>query len=453
MLTDGKIKGAIAKAEKEGRPIAVYDAGKVAGLELRAYPGGRASFCYLYRPPGAANRQRYPLGHYSSTFGLAEARRKVSELRDKRAAGIDPLAHRNQITHAQLEVEAARKAKEAEDAARITVARLCELFLAAKAELPWIKRYREIVNHDIVPTLGTCPAAAIARADVQQLVDGVRARGAHAQAKRAFEAMRAILKWGVGRDHLMGEPWRGVDLPAGGQPRTRLLSAAELRWTWNLAGQWIAGVKAANQGRILRLLILTGQRSGEVNGMQRSEISRDLMTWTIPATRSKNGRAHAVPMPPLSRTILQEVLLAIPRKQQHLFVGSRGKPARPDDLAHDLADAIADYNKGRSEEDRVSAFVVHDIRRTVASGLEAMGIPLTVISAALNHVSAKAASVTTKHYTHADLSDEIRVALTRWQATLDHVLAGDDPFTAKPEDIDELEKRALAQGFGGPAQS
>jgi len=79
-----------------------------------------------------------------------------------------------------------------------------------------------------------------------------------------------------------------------------------------------------------------------------------------------------------------------------------------------------------------------------------MGIAMTVIAAALNHISARAGSVTTRHYAHADLSAEVHVALTRWQAVVERVLAGDDPLTVKPEDIDELEARALAKGFGGP---
>lgn len=445
-MIDSKIKAALAKAKAEQRPIAVYDAGKTPGLELRANPGGSATWAFLYRPPGAKNRHRYKLGEYSARFGLAEARCRAAELRDKRTAGIDPLAHRSQLLAAQLAAGATRKAKKAEEAARITVARLAELFLADKSDLAWVKRYRQIIALNVLPLLAARAAATITRADVQHVVDEVRARGALVQARRAFEVTRAMLAWGVARDYLTGEPWRGVELPAKGEARTRVLTAGELRWVWDLAGRWIAAGKAANQGRILQLLLLTGQRSGEVNGMQRAEISRDLRTWTMPAERSKNGVAHIVPLPPLCRQIVQEALAAA-SSNKHLFVGERGRPARPDELAHDLADAIARAN---ADEDRMPPFTPHDLRRNVAMGLEQMGIAVTVIAAALNHISAKAGSLTTRHYAHADLSAEVRVALTRWQAVVERVLAGDDPFTVKPEDIDELEARAQAKGFGGP---
>jgi integrase len=449
MLTDGKIKAAIAKAAAEERPIAVYDAGKTPGLELRANPGGRASWTYLYRPLGAKNRQRYKLGEYSSKFGLAQARRRAAELRDKRTAGIDPLAHRNQVQAAQLAAEAARKAKKAEEAARITVKRLAELFLGAKAGMSSVVRYRQILAYNVLPSLGARVAPTITRADVQQVVDTVGARGALVQARRAYEVTRAMLAWGVKRGYLIGEPWRGVDLPAKGEARTRVLTAAELRWAWNLADRWIADAKSANQGRILQLLIVTGQRSDEVNGMPHCEFSRDLRTWTIPPERTKNEKEHVVPLPPLARKLVHDAM-AVSSSKTHLFVGERGAIARPDDLAHDLADAIAETSIGKAEEDRMARFTPHDLRRTVATGLEKMGIPITVISTALNHVSTKAANVTTKHDTRADLSAEIRIALTRWQGTMERVLAGDDPFTVKPDDIDELEARALAKGFGGP---
>jgi integrase len=447
-LTDAKIKAAIARAKHEKRAIAVYDGGRTPGLELRANPGGLASWAYLYRPPGARNRQRYRLGEYSVTFGLAEARRRAAELRDKRTAGIDPLAHRSEHQAAQLEAEAARKAREAEQAKRITVAKLAELFLGTKSEMPWVRDYRQMLDHDVLPLLGARVAATIGRADVQQMVDEVRGRGARVQARRTYEVMRAMLAWGVKRDYLAGEPWRGVELPAKGEARTRVLTAGELRWVWDLGGRWIADGKSANQGRVLRLMLLTGQRSDEVNGMPHRELSQDLRTWTLPPERTKNKKTHVVPLPPLARQLVQEAMAATSSKT-HLFIGEHGAVARPDYLSHDLADAIADHNASRPEHERMASFTPHDVRRTVATGLEAMGIPLTVISATLNHISTKAASVTTKHYTHADMSTEVRIALTRWQATVQRVLDGDDPFTAKPEDIDELEARALAKGFGG----
>jgi integrase len=311
-----------------------------------------------------------------------------------------------------------------------------------------IEGYRQIVNRDVRPLLGGRLAASIVPADVQRLADTVLGRGARAQAKRAYESLRAILKWGKPRGYVTGEPWRGVELPVAGEARTRVLTAAELRWVWGLAGTWIADERTANQGRVLRLLLFLGQRSGEVNGMARAELSADLRTWTIPQARSKNGKEHAVPMPPMARQIVQEALAAIPAKQQHLFVGKRGAIARPDDLTHDLADALATHNADKPEDEQIAPFVPHDLRRTVATRLEDMGVAEAIISAMLNHISAKAASVTRKHYAHADLSILVREALAKWQGKVQRALEGDDPFTTTAERIDQVEARAVEEGYG-----
>jgi integrase len=257
-----------------------------------------------------------------------------------------------------------------------------------------------------------------------------------------------MLKWAAARDYLTAEPWRAVDLPAKGDARTRVLSATEIRWLWLLTDRWMT--KNTNLARIARLLLLTGQRSSEVCGMERQEFTANLLEWNIPGRRCKNGQQHTVPLAPMVRAIVADAIAESPSKV-HLFVGPRGKPARPDDLAHELADCIKAHNEGKPKTERIAAFTPHDLRRTTATALEKMGVPLTIISALLNHISAKASSVTTAHYTHSDLSMEVRAALTRWQATVERVLAGDDPFVTKVEDIEELERRMLAKGFGGRA--
>ncbi len=293
-------------------------------------------------------------------------------------------------------------------------------------------------------------ASNVTRSMVQQIVDRVVARGANVQARRTYEITRAMLRWGVGRDYITGEPWRGVELPERGEARERVLTAAELRWLWNHGAKTWAD--APNMLRIVRLQVLLGQRSGEVCGMCPAELADNLLTWTIPGERTKNGQTHVLPLPPLAREIIRETLAVIPKDQEPLFAGARGKVERADRMSHVVADLIIDYNAETKPEDRVEAFTPHDLRRTMATGLEAMGISTNVTSATLNHISAKGGSVTTKHYTHADLTMEMRGALTRWQATVEAIMAGANPFEQREEDIEELERRMLAKGYGGPAR-
>ena len=185
--------------------------------------------------------------------------------------------------------------------------------------------------------------------------------------------------------------------------------------------------------------------------MEQAEISRDGRVWTIPAARTKNKTTHMVRLPPLARQIVTEAIAAASSKT-HVFVGARGKPLRADRLLHTLVDAIAAHNKSAGADNKIEPFVVHDLRRTVASGLEVLGVRANVISAALNHISAKKASVTGKHYLHGDLTRSVQAALTEWQGTLEAILDGGDPLTACEEDIEAMEARLLAKGKGGVAQ-
>lgn len=174
--------------------------------------------------------------------------------------------------------------------------------------------------------------------------------------------------------------------------------------------------------------------------MERTELSADRRTWTIPKERTKNGRDHILPLPPLARSIIEEALEAADEAQEQLFVGGRGKVARADTVAHRLADAIRDA--------KVEPFVQHDLRRTLATRMEEVGVSMTTISAILNHVSAKAGSVTSKHYAHGDKTLPMRLALVKWQAIVERCVAGDDPFAVDVRDVDAAEARVLAETKG-----
>jgi integrase len=443
MLTDQQLKAAILKAKAEARDIAIKDTGKTRGLEFRASYAGTASFAFTYTKDG--KRKRFNLGRYRPGFGLSEARQEAERLRIRLRDGVDPVLERDGALAAQRKAEAERKAREEAERSRVTLDQLADEYFAGTDQRDV---YRMKYRLNLAPSLGKVIASEIRRSDIQRVVDAVNSRGANVEAHRVFELIRAMLRWGIPRDYVKSEPWKGVTLPKGSEPRERVLTSAEVRWLWEATEQWHGDL---NSQRIVRLALLLGQRSGEIAGMERKEVAADLMTWTLPAKRTKNGEAHSIPLPPLARTIIQEALAASPSRT-HLFVGERGKPYRSDGMAKVLKRALDAHNDELSEEERIPRFTIHDLRRTVATCMERMGIGMTIIAATLNHISAKQASVTQRHYAHADLNMEIRAALTRWQATVEAILAGADPFETRVEDIHELEQRMLAKGFGGPAR-
>jgi integrase len=439
LLTDQAIRAAITRAKVEQKTIAIRDAAP-KGLELRVNPGGTATFAYCFKVGGKP--RRLWLGNYGPHYKLADARTAALVAQGQRAAGEDPVAARDAAQAAQKRANNERRRAEEADCRRITVAALCDLFLKSEDRH---RSYPQIIAINVTPAIGKMAAADVKRADIQRIVDDVKSRGAPTQARRVFEVLRAVLRWGVGRDYLTGEPWRGVALPEKGDARTRVLTAAEIKWLWEALEKAPINIR-----RILRLQILIGQRSGEIAGISRSEIAVSRLTWTIPGERTKNGETQVVPLPPRAREIIGAALTDIDEKAVHLFVGGRGAVCRSDSVAHELADLISTHNEAAEEagHEPIEPFTAHDLRRTMATGLQMIGIPMPVISAALNHISAKASSVTTAHYAHADLTMEVRAALTRWQAVVGQCVSGEDPFEVRVDDIEELECRMLARGAG-----
>jgi len=242
----------------------------------------------------------------------------------------------------------------------------------------------------------------IKRADVVRVLDGMVANGTPTRANRALAAIKKVMSWCVDRGMIEVSPIAGLKAPAKEVARERVLTDNELAACWNAAV-----AEGFPFAAVVQILILTGQRRGEVAGMRWSELDLAKGTWTIPAKRAKNANAHIVPLAPLALDILKSV----PR-----FLGSdlvfttTGKTAVSGfgRLKRRLEDAV-----GLDAED----WRLHDVRRTVATNMAMMGIQPHIIEAVLNHKTGIVSGVAAVYNRHAYL-DEKREALERWA---DHV--------------------------------
>jgi integrase len=208
---------------------------------------------------------------------------------------------------------------------------------------------------------------------------------------------KALFNWALKRDVLASNPFVNLAV-APTRKRERVLSDEEL------AAIWRATDTVGAYNAVVRMLILTGQRREEVAGMPWSELSDDLATWTIPSQRTKNRRAHVVPLSQPARDLLHSV----PRFNELVFPGLRG-PFRN----WWAAKINLDRHSG------VTGWVLHDLRRTVATGLQRLGVRLEVTEAVLNHASGSRVGIVGIYQRH-DWATEKRAALEAWGA---HVLA------------------------------
>jgi len=271
----------------------------------------------------------------------------------------------------------------------------------------------------------------ITRRDVATRLTKIAAEVSGSTAARAKDALSAMCAWAMGNGLMESNPTVGTITPKAAPARDRVLSDTELAAVWRESGD-------DDFGKIVRLLILLGSRRAEVGGMCRSEIKPD-GTWELPPERSKNGRAHALPLPPMAMDIIATVVEVVGRGNLFGARGGRftdwGKKA---DLDARLGDAVGEWR-------------LHDIRRTVATRMADIGIAPHVIEQVLNHQSGHKSGVA-GIYNRSSYDREVRAALGLWA---DHVrgLLGGERVGGVPSADRLIPRHAVYRGprsFRGP---
>jgi integrase len=247
------------------------------------------------------------------------------------------------------------------------------------------------------------PAASLDRAAIVKTLDALARKGSPVMAAQAGAYGKALYGWGLKRGTLTANPF--INLPMAQRiKRERVLSDTEL------AAVWRATDLAVPFNSIVRLLMLTGQRRSEVGSMAWEELSDDWAAWTIPASRTKNNTTHLVP---LSAPAL-ELLRAAPHCGALVFPGS---------LRDRSFNSWAKAKAALDARSGVTDWRLHDLRRTVATGLQRLGVRLEVTEAILNHISGSRAGIVGVYQRH-DWRDEKRQALEAWGAHVKAIVEG-----------------------------
>ena len=237
---------------------------------------------------------------------------------------------------------------------------------------------------------------SITRRDILDVLDRVVDNGMPVMANRVLAAVRKMFNWAASRDIIAVSPCAGIKPPTPEEPRERVLDDDELRLVWQAADKigWPFGP-------LVQLLALTGQRRDEVGRMQWSEINLDKRLWTLPRERVKTGKPHEVPLSAAAIGILE----LLPRSGD--FV-----------LSTNGETAASGYSKAKRRIDAmcpIPPWRLHDLRRTVASGMAKLNINLPVIEKVLNHSSGSFAGIVAVYQKHT-FAEEKRKALETWGA-------------------------------------
>jgi integrase len=397
MLTDLGIKKLpLPQARKE-----VPD-GRVRGLYLVLQPSGARSWALRYRASGKP--VKLTLGPYPA-LDLATARRRAQEALGDVAGGTDP-------AEAKKAARAAAKAeREAEtDLVETVVAQFVERYAKPKTR-DWRETERMLIK-EVADRWKGKRLSEITRAQVNGMLDAIVDRGTPIRANRVFAQFRKMCNWAIGRGTIERSPCEGVAAPSPETKRERVLDDAEIKLVWKAAGSigWPFGP-------IVKLLLLTGARRDEVAGMRWSEIDLPARIWTIPKQRTKNKREHQIPLSDATMTILgslprigDRVDFVFSTTGRTAVSGFSRAKASVDAVIADLAGAMPDW-------------ILHDLRRTVATNLQRLGVRLEVTEAVLNHVSGSRAGIVGIYQRH-EWAVEKRLALDAWARRLETIVTG-----------------------------
>jgi integrase len=257
------------------------------------------------------------------------------------------------------------------------------------------KETERILRHNFLPSWGETTVGAITRHDVLRVLDHKRKQPS--AANHAFTAIRTFFRWCVRHEYLTNSPCAGLGLPHKQNSRSRVLTDPEL------VSVWRAAVRAGYPfGTIVQLLILTGQRRGEIARLDRNFINGKESKIMLPPELVKNGREHTFPY-----------LETIPRRNStSLLFPARGYDDRP----------FCGFNKGKADLEwrpAIRPWTLHDLRRTFVTNMAALGVAPHVIERLLNHSSGTISGVAAV-YNRYSFMPEMREAIGKWD---DHLAA------------------------------
>lgn len=397
---------AVRQAKPADKSFTLTDA---SGLSLFVAPNGTKSWHFRYSWHG--KQPRMSLGTYPE-ISLKDARELRDQARTLVAKGIDPRSQRREEKRAA----ASDAVKTFEVVANEWHAFKAPRLVAAKKGAAYQSRF--YLEKDLIPALGKIPVADVKRSDVLEAVRRVEKRAALNSARKCRAWLNEIFRFAIASGYLDMNPAADLDIVAAKEPPVKhnpMLRQRDLKaFLHTLGGFDCAGyTKSA-----IRILLLTGVRTGEVRHATAAQFDLDAALWTIPPEgvkqlrkmiRTKEGGEIPPYLVPLSRQAVEEV-----RKVHQLtggyklLIAGRNDPSKP--ISDNTVNAAL---KRMGYEGKLTG---HGIRATISTALNEMGYNEDWIEAQLSHASS---SKVRKTYNHAEYVEQRRVMMQEWADYLD----------------------------------
>lgn len=404
-MPTGKItKRTIDSLKAEPSAYCLWDE-DLSGFGVKVLPSGSLTYILQYRMGGReAKTRRYTIGKHGSPWTPATARTEAERLSILVAQGTDP-------------VDADKERRR--EAVDLAFSNYADQFAKTCKGKGWRALVKRSLRLYVKPALGQRPLPKITRAHVVSALDRIPEEQV-GNRRNIFAVMRRLFRWAVSRGDIKFSPMEGMETPPPVKPRDRWLSDDELPRVWNAA----PGCHPSFF-RIVRLLMVTGQRREEVSCVDWKELDRWDRMWTLPGERAKNGEPNSIPLNDLAIQIFDEV------------AGSADWPTKGRVFPTASGASFSGFAKGKIKIDMIIAadggedmapWRLHDLRRTLATGFQRLGVRFEVTEAVLNHVSGSRAGVAAIYQRH-DWKPEKIAAMTAWN---DHLVAAFAAAHAQP---------------------
>ena len=375
------MRGKITKRAVDALEDGILWDPELRGFGVRARSGNKH---YMLKFRAHGKQRWHTIGRHGSPWTAEQARREARRILGELAAGRNVPAGKERITIS--------------DATQDFIEAHCR-HLRSGDQIAWLLR-----KH-IISRWGTRKVTSIEHRDVVALLHDVQGDD-KAKRIRITNRVRMVLgrffKWAISEALIKENPVAGTEPRRGEAHRERVLTDAEIKAVWGAANDW-------PYGSIIRLLLATGQRRSEVGGMRWGELDLENRLWRLPKERTKSKRDHRVPL----NSLAMEILTACPRMEGRdgIFSTRRTKGEWA---------VFSGWSAAKYRLDvrcNIQGWRLHDLRRTVATGMQAAGVMPHVVAAVLNHSQAGLFGVTAIYL--RDRQEEAkREALELWSQRL-----------------------------------
>jgi integrase len=389
-------------------PVGRYtDAGQT-GLQLDVRPKqGGFSRTWLLRFKFRGEETRILLGHFPETT-LDAARGLARHFRELASQGVDPRRARPRRAEriSPQPLSSAPAAPGAKHTIEFLVSEFTARYLRPTRKRP---EYAEaILAKDVLPEWKGRDARTIEPAEVIELLDGIVDRGSPIAANRTAALLGQLFKFGIHRRIVASTPVQLLYRPGGKEKaRDRVLRDDELK-------AFLADPKACTRfdrlSHVITLLLLTGQRRGELALARWADLDLKARTWSIPDENAKGGRGHVVPLTDWAVEELRALKALAKRSPWVLPANGGDHHIDPKQLTRSLAKCLSRFKK-----QHIEAFTLHDLRRTMRTGLGRLKVEPHIAELCLGHAQPGIVGV----YDRGAYMDEKRAALEKWAAHLE----------------------------------